>query len=102
MERRQAWLGTAAVMVTVILSAIGATWVIGRNIADMATREDATRLQNEATRQRNEISPPLRNLATLSGQDSDRSGAAGTHWVPSWGPRLENSLPFVFNGLIHV
>lgn len=55
MERRQAWLGTAAVMVTVILSAIGATWVIGRNIADMATREDATRLQNEATRQRNEI-----------------------------------------------
>ena len=29
--------------------------MIGRNIADMATREDATRLQNEATRQRNEI-----------------------------------------------
>ena len=55
MERRQAWIATAAMMVTVILSAIGATWVIGRNIADTATREDVTQLQNEATRQRNEI-----------------------------------------------
>ena len=42
MERRQTWIAAAAVIATVILSAIGATWVIGRNIADMATREDVT------------------------------------------------------------
>ena len=39
-------------MVTVILSAIGATWVIGRNTA---TREDVTQLRNEVTQVRNEI-----------------------------------------------
>ena len=60
MEPRQAWIATAAVMVTVILSAIGATWVIGRNIPDMATREDVTQLQNEATRQRIVGTPPER------------------------------------------
>ena len=37
MERRQTWIAAAAVMVTVILSVIGATWVIGRNMTDMAT-----------------------------------------------------------------
>ena len=47
MERRQTWIAAAAVIATVILSAIGATWVIGRNIADMATREDVTELRNE-------------------------------------------------------
>ena len=57
MERRQAWIATAAVMVTVILSAIGATWVIGRNTA---TREDVTQLRNEVTQVRNEVSQ-LRN-----------------------------------------
>ena len=44
MERRQAWIATAALIVTVILSAIGATWVVGRN---MATREDVAELRNE-------------------------------------------------------
>ncbi len=39
-------------MVTVILSAIGATWVIGRNTA---TREDVTQLRDEVTQLRNEI-----------------------------------------------
>ena len=52
MERRQTWIATAAVMVTVILSAIGATWVIGRNTA---TREDVTQLRNEVSQLRNEI-----------------------------------------------
>ena len=32
----------AAVMVSVVPSAMEATWVIGRNVADMATREDVT------------------------------------------------------------
>ena len=49
MERRQTWIATAAVMVTVILSAIGATGVIGRNTA---TPEDVTQLRNEVSQLR--------------------------------------------------
>jgi hypothetical protein len=44
MEPRHAWIATAAVMVTVILSEIGATWAIERNTA---TREEITQLRNE-------------------------------------------------------
>ena len=52
MERRQVWIATAAVMVSVVLSAIGATWVIGQNTA---SREDVTQLRNEIAQLRNEI-----------------------------------------------
>ena len=44
-------------MVAVILSAIGATWVIGRNTA---TREDVTQVRNEVSQVRNEIKAELR------------------------------------------
>ena len=57
MERRQAWIATAAVMVTVILSAIGATWVIGRNTA---SPEDVAAVRNEVRQLRSEIKAEIR------------------------------------------
>ena len=57
MERGQPWIATAAVMLTVIVSAIGATWVIGRN---MATREDVTQLRNEIDAQMQELRSEIR------------------------------------------
>ena len=53
MEQRQTWIAAAAVIATVI----GATWVIGQNVA---TREGMTRLRNEAAQQRNEIKAEIR------------------------------------------
>ena len=47
-------------MVTMILSAIGATWVSGQNIGDMATREDVTQLRNEIMAGREDMTQ-LRN-----------------------------------------
>ena len=74
MERRQTWVATAAVMVTVILSAIGATWVIGRN---MATREDVTELRNEIRAARESADAQMQELRGYIVQHLDQHGRDG-------------------------
>ena len=74
MERRQTWIATAAVMVTVILSAIGATWVIGRN---MATREDVTELRNEIRAARESADAQMQELRGYIVQHLDQHGRDG-------------------------
>ena len=77
MERRQTWIAAAAVIVTVILSAIGATWVIGRNIADMATREDVTELRNEIRAARESADAQMQELRGYIVQHLDQHGRDG-------------------------
>ena len=68
MERRQTWIAAAAVIVTVILSSIGATWVVGRN---MATREDIAELRNEIRAARESSDAQMQELRGYIAQHLD-------------------------------